>query len=89
MLHFVYQECAFKIHARAYLPRLIGLALEKEIDALSYVIRQPARPVVVIIGGAKVSSKVKVANKLINIADHTLFGGKVVNEILTVKVDQQ
>ncbi len=71
--------------AAEFLPRLIGFALEKEIEALSRVNRQPKRPLVVIIGGAKVASKIKVANQLISIADHTLFGGKVVNEILTVK----
>lgn len=52
-----------------------GLLMEKEIKFLSQVTRSPARPCVVVIGGAKVSDKTKVITNLLPLCDHLLIGG--------------
>ncbi len=67
------------------LPHFVGFALEKEIAALSQLLENPKRPLVVIIGGAKVSSKTKVLQNFLEQADHILLGGMIVNMILRVK----
>ena len=60
-----------------FLPAAAGLALEKEAACLGKVLR-PEHPLVVIIGGAKISAKMAFINNLINTADHILFGGALV-----------
>ncbi len=68
-----------------YLPSFGGLLLGKEVRALSKIIEKPKRPLVIIIGGAKILSKIKVVNYFMKKADHLLVGGKISNTILTVK----
>lgn len=67
------------------LPAFAGLGLKKEIEALSYLLERPNRPLLAIIGGMKAESKLKVAEKFLEKADYLLLGGKVVNMILNVK----
>ncbi len=67
------------------LPHFAGLTLEKEVKTLSDISISPKKPLVVIIGGSKVESKIRVVEKFLTIADHILLGGKVVNMILRVK----
>jgi phosphoglycerate kinase len=45
----------------------------------------PERPFVSIVGGAKILTKTRVIEKLVNKSDHVLVGGKIANSILTVK----
>lgn len=67
-----------------YLPSGIGLLLEKEIKVLSRVMKNPERPLIAIIGGAKVSTKMKVIKSFIEKADQVLLGGKLANTLLIV-----
>lgn len=67
------------------LPHFVGPELLEEITMLSRLFSHPPRPLVAVIGGAKVSSKIKVASHLLKSADFLLFGGKIANTILTVK----
>ncbi len=68
-----------------YLPSAAGLLLEKEMEVLSKVMQNPKRPLVALIGGVKISTKIKAIEKLLETADHVLFGGRIFEPILQVK----
>lgn len=68
-----------------YLPSGAGLLLEKEIKNLSKVLNEPLKPMVTIIGGIKISTKIKIIKKFLEISDYVLLGGGIANTILTVK----
>jgi phosphoglycerate kinase len=57
------------------LPGFAGLLLERELTELTRVVESPARPLVVVLGGAKVSDKVGVIDRFLEIADEILIGG--------------
>jgi len=58
-----------------HLPAAAGLLLQKEIDAFQRVLEDPARPLVAILGGAKVSDKLPVVTRLVEVCDAVLIGG--------------
>jgi phosphoglycerate kinase len=58
-----------------HLPGYAGLLLEKEVIELSRVVESPERPLVVVLGGAKVSDKVGVIDRFLDLADKILIGG--------------
>ena len=57
------------------LPGYAGLLLEQEVEELSTVVESPRRPLLVVLGGAKVSDKVAVIDRFLEIADRILIGG--------------
>jgi phosphoglycerate kinase len=57
------------------LPGYAGLLLEREVTELSRVIESPQRPLVVVLGGAKVSDKIGVIDRFLAAADRILIGG--------------
>lgn len=65
-----------------YLPSYAGLLLKKEIEMISHAIKNPKRPLVVVLGGAKISTKIILIDKLMEIADYLLIGGGVANTFL-------
>jgi phosphoglycerate kinase len=52
-----------------------GLLLEREVNELTAVVESPRRPLVVVLGGAKVSDKVGVIDRFLEVADQILIGG--------------
>jgi phosphoglycerate kinase len=58
-----------------YLPAYAGLLLEREVTELTKVVDDPRRPLVVVLGGAKVSDKVGVIDRFLEVADQILIGG--------------
>jgi len=68
-----------------FLPSGAGLLLQKEVNILSKVLENPWRPLVSIIGGAKIESKTKLIRELLKQSDHVLIGGKIANTVLIVK----
>jgi len=57
-----------------------GFRLQKETNTLNKVLQNPEKPLVVIIGGAKIESKAPVISRFLEIADHVLLGGKIGQE---------
>jgi 3-phosphoglycerate kinase len=64
-----------------FLPSGAGFLLEKEIKVLTNLIEKPKKPLVAIIGGAKVETKSRLINKISGIADFVLLGGLITKEI--------
>src|SRR6476469_4811022 len=58
-----------------YLPSFAGRAMEAELQALERALGQPERPVVAVVGGAKVSTKLAVLGHLVGKVDHLIIGG--------------
>ncbi len=90
----VYVNDAFGVAHRAtasvvclpkYLPGYAGLLLKKEIYMIDKFIKQSKKPLVAIVGGAKVSSKIHILDKLCRIADYLLIGGGLANTILAAQ----
>lgn len=65
-----------------YRPMYAGLLLQAEIAALSPLLRVPKRPYVAIIGGAKISTKLRLIQRLLQQADTVLLGGALANTLL-------
>jgi 3-phosphoglycerate kinase len=64
------------------LPSVSGLLLESEVSTISKLVKEPARPLVSVIGGAKVSDKIEVINKLVEISDCVAVVGAMANNFL-------
>ena len=58
-----------------YLPALSGFLIQKELEIIGGALAAPKRPLVAILGGSKVSSKIGVINNLLEIADKVIIGG--------------
>ena len=58
-----------------YLPAVSGFLIQKELDFIGGALANPKRPLVAILGGSKVSSKIGVINNLLEIADTVISGG--------------
>lgn len=65
-----------------YLPAVAGLLLEQEVDTITNVMDKPKRPLMAIIGGAKIQDKIEILNKFIDIADVLCIGGAMANTFL-------
>jgi len=68
-----------------YIPAYAGLLLEEEIKGLDKVIKKPKAPFVVVLGGAKIETKIPVMKHLLPKADSMLLGGGLVNTYLKAK----
>lgn len=88
LLADVYVNDAFAVSHRAQaslvlvpllLPSYGGLELKEEIKALSQAIAHPKRPLVAIIGGSKISTKINLITKLMERADYVILGGGLAN----------
>jgi len=81
----VHRAHASTVGIPKYLPCCAGLLLEKEIKVLSMIIKNPQRPLAVLIGGAKISSKIKVVKNFLKNADNLLLGGALANTVISAK----
>lgn len=68
-----------------FLPSYAGFLLEKEISILSKVLNNPEKPLAVVIGGAKISTKIKLIKDYLSKADHIILGGALANTVLHAK----
>jgi len=67
------------------LPSVAGLLLANEVETIEKVIKEPARPLVSVVGGAKISDKIEILNKLIEISDCVAVVGAMANDFLLAK----
>ena len=65
-----------------YLPAFAGLAMERELDHLAAALDHPKTPVMAIVGGAKVSTKIDLLENLVNRLDTLVIGGGMANTFL-------
>ena len=68
-----------------FLPAYGGLLLKKELEMISRITHSPKKPIAAIIGGAKVSTKVGLINKLIKIVDYLIIGGGLANTFVNAQ----
>jgi phosphoglycerate kinase len=80
----VYVNDAFGVAHRAHastegvahlLPSAAGRLLEKEVRTLTRILKHPERPLVAVVGGAKVSDKIAVIDRFLEVADTVIIGG--------------
>jgi phosphoglycerate kinase len=90
----VYVNDAFSAAHRAHasteglahlLPSFAGKALEREIDHLTAALENPGRPLLAIVGGAKVSTKIDLLKNLVTKVDRLFVGGAMANTFLAAK----
>lgn len=90
----VYVNDAFGVCHRAdtsvigppnFLPAYGGLLLKKELSMISKITHNPKKPIAAIIGGAKVSTKVGLINKLMKIVDYLIIGGGLANTFVNAQ----
>lgn len=84
----VYVNDAFAVSHRAaasvvglpsLLPSYGGLLMKQEVETIGKSIEKPEKPLVTIIGGAKISTKITLIGKLTEVADYVLLGGGLAN----------
>lgn len=68
-----------------FLPSVAGLLLEREVDTITEVMHNPKRPLMAIIGGAKISDKIDILHTFIDKADIVAIGGAMANTFLAAK----
>ena len=80
-------SCAHRAHASTegityFLPSAAGRNMMAEIDALEKVLEKPEKPLAALVGGAKVSTKLKLLGNLLPMVDHLVIGGGMANTFL-------
>lgn len=68
-----------------FIPSVSGLLLEREYVTITSAMEKPERPLVAVMGGAKVSDKIKVIERFVDIADTIVIGGAMANTFLQYK----
>ena len=90
----VYCNDAFSAAHRAHastegvarlLPACAGRLMQAELSALEKALGQPERPVVAVVGGAKVSTKLDLLGNLVSKVDHLVIGGGMANTFLAAQ----
>ncbi|HYG83528.1 MAG TPA: phosphoglycerate kinase [Verrucomicrobiae bacterium] len=68
-----------------FLPSVAGVLLEKEARTLTEVMEHPKKPLTAVLGGAKVSDKITVIKRFIEVADRIVIGGAMANTFLAYR----
>lgn len=77
-----HRKTASVVGLASLLPSYGGLLLKKEVTNISKIMDSPKKPFVAIIGGKKITTKIKFINKLVTLADYLLLGGGLANTFL-------
>lgn len=81
----VHRAHASTVAITKYLPSVAGLLLENEVTTITAALDNPKRPMVAIVGGAKISDKIKVIERFVDMADQIIIGGAMANTFLKYK----
>lgn len=81
----VHREHASTAAITQCLPSVAGLLLEREYMTITSAMKHPKRPLVAVLGGAKVSDKIGVIEALVDVADTIIVGGAMANTFLARK----
>jgi 3-phosphoglycerate kinase len=81
----VHRAHASTVGVTKFLPSVAGFLLYDEVNTLSEAMINPKRPLLSIIGGAKISDKIDILNRLIDIADVLIIGGAMANTFILAK----
>jgi phosphoglycerate kinase len=68
-----------------FIPSVSGLLLEKEFNTITAAMESPQRPLVAVLGGAKVSDKITVIERFVSVADKIIIGGAMANTFLAYR----
>jgi phosphoglycerate kinase len=77
-----HRNCASITEVPKLLPHYGGLLMEREVETIGHTLRHPQRPFAAIIGGAKISTKLKLLFRLTEISDFLILGGGLANTLL-------
>lgn len=83
-------SCAHRAHASTeaithFLPTVAGLLMASELNALNNALEAPQKPVMAIVGGSKISTKLSVLNNMVTKVDYLTLGGAMANTFLAAK----
>lgn len=68
-----------------YLPSVAGFLIEREVSTITGAMKAPERPLVAVMGGAKVSDKIALVERFVEVADKVIIGGAMANTFLAYK----
>ena len=68
-----------------FLPSYAGLLLIKEVNSLDQVLNYPAHPLVILMGGAKINTKLNIITRFLSVADHILLAGGLANNFFLAR----
>jgi phosphoglycerate kinase len=78
----VHRAHASLVAITKYLPSVAGLLLEKEVSTITDVMENPKRPLMTLVGGAKIADKIDILERFVKIADSVAIGGAMANTFL-------
>lgn len=78
----VHRSHASMLSVTRYMPSYAGLLMEYEVKNLSNLLNTAQRPIVAVVGGNKISTKIGLLKKLIRKVDYVLLGGSLANNVL-------
>jgi len=81
----VHRAHASTVAITQYLPSVSGLLLEREYQQIEGAMANPKRPLVAALGGAKISDKIKLVERFVQLADRIIIGGAMANTFLAEK----
>lgn len=81
----VHRAHASTVGVTSLLPSYAGFLVQKEVEVLSGILENPKKPVALVVGGAKIDTKIGILEKFVNIADVFVIGGALANTFLAAK----
>lgn len=81
----VHRAHASTVGVAEHIPAYAGFLVEREIEALSPLLHEPAKPLVLVMGGAKIDTKIGVMKNYLDKADKILVGGGIANTFIKAR----